>query len=58
MAVTEVLELELLLLEDDFLLELLEAFVDDVPDDFVEIEVVLTVDTCVLDVLVAELRMH
>lgn len=58
MAVVEVLVLELLTLDDDFLLELLEAFVEDSSDDFAEIEVALTVDTCVLDVLVAELRIH
>lgn len=57
MAVTEVLALELLLLEDD-LLELLETLVEDATDDFAWIEVVLTIDILVLDVLVAELRMH
>jgi len=54
----EVLVLELLTLEDDFLLELLETFVEDIIDDFAEVEMILTVDACVLDVLVAEFRMH
>ena len=57
-AVTEVLVLELLMLDEDFLLELLETFLEDVADDFAEVETTLTVDACLLDVLVAELRMH
>lgn len=65
-AVTEDLVLELLTLEDDTLLEVLEAFAEDVAEDleedfdedFAALEVVLTAEDLVLDVLVAELRMH
>lgn len=55
---TEVFVLELLTLEDDFLLELLESFEEDVTDDFADVDTILTVDARVLDVLVAEFRMH
>jgi hypothetical protein len=65
-AVTEDLVLELLTLEDDTLLEVLEAFAEDVAEDleedfdedFAALEVVLTAEDLVLDVLVAELKMH
>lgn len=65
-AVVEALVLELLTLEDDALLEVLESFVEDntedlgedFDEDFAEDEVVLTADDLVLDVLVAELKMH
>lgn len=55
---TEALVLELLTLDEDFLLELLETFLEDVAVDFAEVETILTVDACLLDVLVAGLRMH
>jgi hypothetical protein len=54
-AVTEGLVLELLALEDDFLLEVLESFVEDFDEDFAEAEVALTDDALVL---VAVLKMH
>lgn len=65
-AVVEALVLELLTLEDDTLLEVLDSFVEDdtedleedFDEDFAEVEVVLTADDLVLDVLVAELKIH
>jgi len=65
-AVAEALVLELLTLEDETLLEVLEIFVEDdaealeedLDEDFAAVEVVLTADDLVLDVLVAELKMH
>ena len=65
-AVIELLVLELLTLEDETLLEVLEIFVEDdaedleedFDEDFAAVEVVLTADDLVLDVLVAELKMH
>ncbi|CAD0032199.1 unnamed protein product [Aureobasidium pullulans] len=64
----EVLAVAELFTDDDvFLLLVVDALVDDVfllvvlddlADDFTEDEVVLTADDLVLDVLVAELRMH
>lgn len=65
-AVVEALVLELLTLEDDALLEVLESFVDDdtealeedFDEDFAALEAILTADDLVLDVLVAEFKMH
>jgi len=58
----EGLILELLILGDANLLDVLESFAEDdteaFDEDFTELEVVLTVDTLVLDVLVAELKIH
>jgi len=58
--------IELLTLDDEPLLEVLEIFVEDdaedleedFDEDFAAVEVVLTADDLVLDVLVAELKMH
>lgn len=58
----ESLVLELVTLEDDTLLDVLESFAEDdteaFDEDLTELELVLTVDTLVLDVLVVELKMH
>ena len=51
----EVLAVAELFTDDDVFLLLV---LDDLADDFTEDEVVLTADDLVLDVLVAELRMH
>lgn len=51
----EVLAVAELFTDDDVFLLLV---LDDLVDDFTEDEVVLTADDLVLDVLVAELRMH
>jgi hypothetical protein len=58
----EGLVLELVTLEDDTLLDVLESFAEGdteaFDEDLTELELVLTVDTLVLDVLVVELKMH